>query len=283
MDTNFVLPSFKAFGDFVIARHCHRSSNNISSQWLIGSHLEELNEIFHTYDRSTIIKTKKNLTPAIYDFKNSGIINSLESIIYLRNQILKLNFSDRNFFVVDKLGFREQLLYKGFSILELPKSQNIYQSYYDLFGATPCFANATPTPKFRKIYIFPFSRVQRKNIPVSILNNILKILLAYDINVSLVLLEGEHAPVGLQKVDILIIKKNFQSLSNAISSSCGVISADSLPCHIAEFHSVPSFVCSPQLNTYWLPYSTYLKMFTSTFNFSKLDTYNFERFIKSFY
>ena len=52
-------------------------------------------------------------------------------------------------------------------------------------------------------------------------------------------------------------QRNFSSLIDAVSGSDLVVTADSLPGHLAEYLDVPAYVVSPKDNLYWLPLSCF--------------------------
>jgi hypothetical protein len=54
------------------------------------------------------------------------------------------------------------------------------------------------------------------------------------------------------------IERNFGAVSAAVCSSALVVSADSVPAHLAEYFDVPTYVLSPAPNEYWLPLSSFL-------------------------
>lgn len=52
-----------------------------------------------------------------------------------------------------------------------------------------------------------------------------------------------------------MVPRRFQAMADAVRSVDAVISADSMPAHMAEYFGSPVFVVSPVPNAYWLPLS----------------------------
>jgi hypothetical protein len=70
---------------------------------------------------------------------------------------------------------------------------------------------------------------------------------------ELILLDGEQWDNSRKEFSIRTIKRCFRSLAETLEEYAGVISADSLPAHLAEYRGTPAFVASPVPNSYWLP------------------------------
>jgi hypothetical protein len=73
---------------------------------------------------------------------------------------------------------------------------------------------------------------------------------------KLFILDGDISPL-VRHPRAVTISRNFESLASAIRSVDSVISADSLPAHLAEYFGRPVFVASPAPNEYWLPYGCF--------------------------
>jgi ADP-heptose:LPS heptosyltransferase len=56
---------------------------------------------------------------------------------------------------------------------------------------------------------------------------------------------------------VVKIPKKFNSLVDKLREYYFVLSADSLPAHLAEFFILPIFVIGPRPNKYWLPQSSF--------------------------
>ena len=56
-------------------------------------------------------------------------------------------------------------------------------------------------------------------------------------------------------MNVTKVPRQFSLMANAVRAARVVISADSMPAHMAEYFGVPVFVMSPSPNAYWLPKS----------------------------
>ena len=77
---------------------------------------------------------------------------------------------------------------------------------------------------------------------------------------------GEIADTFNYACDVVKVPRNFSAMANAIKKVDAVISADSMPAHMAEYFGVPVFVITPEPNRYWLPVSAFNNNFWCCFN-----------------
>jgi ADP-heptose:LPS heptosyltransferase len=66
--------------------------------------------------------------------------------------------------------------------------------------------------------------------------------------------EGYALPAGLP---VHRLERNFGALIEAVRGSSLVITADSLPGHLAEYFGLPAYIVTPRENSYWLPLSCF--------------------------
>ncbi len=135
---------------------------------------------------------------------------------------------------------------------------NVYDGYDHLLVAAgfrlvpPAIARASPRSH---IGIFPGSRNASKNLPVDLVWEIIQELEGAGIVGTLFLLLGERPDLQASGLPHVMIPRQFTALRDAITSVDALISADSLPAHLAESLRVDSFVFTPRPNDFWMPRS----------------------------
>jgi ADP-heptose:LPS heptosyltransferase len=110
----------------------------------------------------------------------------------------------------------------------------------------------------RVVGIFPESRLIEKRLGAPTLSVIVDRIARAGLDPKLFILDGD-VPPRHNFPCVANIPRNFASLASAINSVDSVISADSLPAHLAEYFGRPVFVASPFPNEYWLPYGSFTK------------------------
>lgn len=272
-----VLLSFKALGDFVIAysafrQHQQKSTLSESFEFYAGAHLRDLAKAIHATDVQFLAGSGQLDVPAIFDIRKKGTIKALQSALHLRKQLA--NFPATDTLIFDRLGFRERYLGGGHSLQELPLAPNIYLAYDQFFQNQ---ANVEKT-KFnfierQKCLIIPTSRIQNKVLQKGLVATIAKKLEDHGIEHEILMFQDEALDLPSQ-VSVRSIPKTFEALVKAIQSASLVVSADSLPAHIAEYHQIPIFVFTPTANTYWLPRTSFLNAAWTDFsNMRPLETW----------
>lgn len=259
----FVL--LKSFGDLVIARWAIRKLSRTSSaevRLLLGSHLVELNKVLGDLPRTSVIEHGGSNVPPFFAVRQCGLPSALASGLVLRRIIGTAILPSETTLVFDRIGFRERLLTLGRHHAALPKaSSNIYLAYEEFLRPhglvsepeLPIISNATNGASY--IGIFPDSRIGNKRISGDIVTAIARLCIHYDVPYKIFLLEGEPSDLSSSTKNIIRVPRQFKIMANAVRSARAVISADSMPAHMAEYFSIPVYVLSPVPNIYWLPKS----------------------------
>ena len=253
------LVCLKSFGDFVIAlRSLQRVAGYAQSEQtvlLAGSHLRALANAMGSSTKLQFVGEGMDMqVPALYDVRRLGVSAAVRSLLALRRQLGPGSGAHVRLF--DRVGWRERLLAGRSRALGLPAGPNIYIAYergleHAGLRLTPL---ATPSPRAgRRALIVPASRIADKALPREVIASTHAQLQEMGFDAHVLVLAGESvdlpggAPVRHEP-------RNFSSLIEAIRSADLVVSADSLPAHLSEYFSVPTFVVTPQPNEYWMPH-----------------------------
>jgi hypothetical protein len=255
------LVSLKSFGDFIIARWALQRLDTAASDVsiVIGDHLIDLDAALGPYLATYCIRHCEAGVPAMYDIKKLGAWRGIRSAVHLRHLFSELNLPSNSMLIFDKTGLRERFVASAYPNRELPKAQNIYLAYKQLFGLEGGISSP-PTPVGQSVLsksvgIFPGSRVSAKNLPESVIKNLVHACVSLGVRPTVFILDGEGTNLPLSLKSATILPRRFDAVASAVRSVDAVISADSMPAHMAEYFGNPVFVVSPKPNQYWLPLS----------------------------
>jgi len=120
------------------------------------------------------------------------------------------------------------------------KSRNIYQSYFQHFGVEPGLLSIqNPSPsELKKILVLPESRKPSKSFKPLFIHQLTKSLLRKGLEVTTGFFK--HAP--LQTEGKVAVHVEFTDLIDLIKDADLVVTADSLPAHLAQLLGKPHFV-----------------------------------------
>lgn len=254
----YTFVEIKAYGDLTIAASMLSllpRSVLQSCTLLVSPHLTELANVLKPgCNIETLSLPKNNKLPAFFDIKNRGFIAGLSSALSLRKALS--NAASDSILVMPKLGGREKFILGRRHSVALPKSNNIYTAF-EIFFINNLNVSVTCNKFYQhirnqRIAICPFSRVSIKNIPTELIFELIQICSEHGFEIELLFLEGEN-PKELDCLSKRIIPRRFDVLADALRGYDAIISADSLPAHLAEHMNVPTFVVSPRPNSYWMP------------------------------
>jgi hypothetical protein len=252
----------KSYGDFIIACNYLRFENNNDYKLLCGNHLKSLSNAVG-YEGSVVwIETGNSGVPAFFDIRKSGFCAGMMSGLKLHNQINNcISVNDQLIF--DKLGWRNNFLAGRMSTTQIATTDtNIYLDYERFLNFRTNNDNNKIIKKIPKIGIFPDSRMTVKKINNELVSEIYNQLIKIDCDPQLVYITTNSFNSSLNFRCI----NGFDALVESIRNFDLIISADSLPAHLAEYFGLPVFVFSPIPNHYWLPKSAYVHNRFSLFN-----------------
>lgn len=259
---NYAFVQIKSFGDLTIALAALRrlSAEDLAQCCVVLSpHLRDLCQALSPTCVVDLLDIPDRNLPAIFDIKKRGALAAVLSAITLRRSLASA--SPGATLVMERLTARERFVVGRRNGLSLPHEDNVYLAYERLLSEiftlqNSAFLQVIVASTSRRIAVCPLSRVAAKNIPRPLILNMVDVCHRAGFEMELLLLEGEpfDAPNALPT---RVIARRFDALASALSSYAGVISADSLPAHLAEYCGRPAFVVTPVKNTYWLPEQAY--------------------------
>ena len=261
---SIAVASAKSFGDFVIAHsvlHRVESQAHERVRLIAGSHVRSLATILPPDVRVTFLALGDERVPAIFDVRKRGPLSAVRSALWLRGELNSLVRQGQEVLAFEGLGIRERFIAGRWPVVGPSRRRNIYETYahflrdrgIPVVAATALAADATR----RSIGIFPESRLAAKTLGETTISTIVRRATAAGLEARLFILEGD--PTGAPESDrVTRIPRDFKSLAAAIRSVDCVVSADSLPAHLADYFARPVFVAAPFANEYWLPHGCYI-------------------------
>ena len=253
----------KSFGDLVIALTAIRrgAATEPAPRLLLGEHLVPLFDALaqgHGEQPVVLLRHGESGVPSAYDIRKNGVRAATASLLRLRGAIHEAaRGAGAQRLLFDRMGWRERAIAGHTPAVALPARGNIYLAYEAVLGA-----GSRPAPRPGKaggiVGVFPGSRLARKNLPRPLIEHAIRAIAAQGARARLCLLEGERPDLELAELAPVIVPRSFAAMVAAVSACDAVVSADSLPAHLAEALGVPVFVASPVPNAYWLPRSAFL-------------------------
>jgi hypothetical protein len=262
--TSFSVLCLKAFGDLVIANTMlHKIDKSASPPFgqVIGNHLKELTESLAPSWPVVILEHGEGGVPSIFDVRKNGLVHAAASAIRLHKAFRNLALEANACLIVDKSGIRERFATAGLPLVTLPaNTPNIYLAYSLALASHGFVMNETSVPKHSHdgpLGVFPGSRIVEKNLSLSLVQKVIETCTQSNAPAQLFLLEGERPDLERSGLEYILVPRQFSAMKRAVESCRAVLSADSMPAHLAEASGVPVFVLSPVPNAFWLPLSSY--------------------------
>ncbi|QHL90225.1 hypothetical protein GVO57_04465 [Sphingomonas changnyeongensis] len=254
----------KAFGDFVIA---NAAAERVAAQdrqrvtIAIGTHLQQLCEAVAPTVPVITVASPEASVPAIFDIRKLGLSAALKSAWQVRRAVERAAIGRDALILVDGLGMRERFVIGSRPAIGMSAATaNIYHGYDALLQAAGIrLAPAQPAraATVRRAGIFPGSRIAAKNLPVALVADLLNEAGRRGVSTDLYLLQGERPDLEASGLPHIVMPRQFTALRAAIAGVDFVVSADSLPAHLAESLCIDSFVITPRPNEFWMPRSVF--------------------------
>lgn len=262
--------SLKAYGDLVIACNCVRNANAAQNGLLVGSHLRQLLDILKFNGTFRFIEIGESV-PAFFDTKKCGYFMGLSNGFVLRKKIQASIQQKSDLLVFDALGLRQRFLGWPFRIEAISSGRgmhNIYLDYAQYLGLSEndIISRCTRSRMTAgNVYVFPDSRIKDKVLPDCLVNRIAEENIRHGKETILVKV---GKPVDLPQFSALRLQwvDGFDQLTAQVNKADSLVSADSLPAHLAEYIGTPVFVFTPTPNDYWMPLSSYNGCYFSVFS-----------------
>ena len=261
MSASFAFVELKSFGDLVISAAALRllaQSDLERCRLVIGPYLQELCHSLNPSCKVEVLTIPDRTVPALFDMKKRGIAKSIRSALCLRSALSRA--APGLTLVMECQAWRERFISGTRSCLVPPRKDNVYLAFEAFMAANFQLSVSVPARDESggtRVALCPFSRVRAKNLSTALIVALAQQCEQAGFEPELLLLEGEH----VQHPGILssrVIPRRFDALADALAGYDAVISADSLPAHLAEYCGTPIFVASPVHNCYWLPKSAFI-------------------------
>ncbi len=224
----------RAYGDFVIFLHALTKSPKKEQYSIVASkHLQSL------YEAIQAIYPLENIQIEFVNFgldigqlrlftnKNFLSLQTIKEAIAIKSYIKKYpNNTGVDYVEQDKRIDLLNIL-TGHSFQYIFGKQEVYKSYDQFFENTDC-SSIKVNSALKNIVIFPDSRLSKKDIPVSVLQNITAVLEQ----------NGKH----IQVAKFSTTYTNFKELIQLIYEADYIIGADSLPIHLAALLNKPHYI-----------------------------------------
>jgi hypothetical protein len=224
----------RAYGDFVIFLHAYTKSPKKEQFSIVASkHLQPL------YDA---IKTFYPLENIQIEFVNFGLdigqlrlftnknllsLQTIKEASVIKSYIKKYPNNTRVDYVEQDKRMGLFNLLTGNSFQYILGKQEVYKSYDQFFENTDS-SSIIVAGALKNFIIFPDSRLSKKDIPASVLQNITAVIEQ----------KGKH----IQVAKFGTTYTNFKELIQLIHEADYIIGADSLPIHLAALLKKPHFI-----------------------------------------
>jgi Glycosyltransferase family 9 (heptosyltransferase) len=224
----------RAYGDFVIFLHAITKSSKKEQYSIVASkHLEPLYDAIKTFflleniqiDFVNFELDKGQLR--LFTNKHFLSLQTIKELQAIKSYIKKYpNNTGIDYVEQDKrIGLLN--LFTGHTFQYILGKQEVYKSYDRFFENTDSSSKIVASA-LKKIVIFPDSRLSKKDIPASVLQNITALLEQ----------KGKH----IQVAKFGTTYTNFKELIQLIHDADYIIGADSLPIHLAALLKKPHFI-----------------------------------------
>ncbi len=278
------LVSLRAFGDFVIATRMARAVRKLPPDVaaltvFTGDHVRSLARVLGIEDQVQFIPTGTEV-PAAFDVRLRGVGKAAVSLLKLRSQMAALPANSELIF--HTYGMRERFIGWQYVRHGLVPGLNVYLAFEQTLQALGFgldrMDRSKPAhgAKLQRARIFPAARMVERCIPGDVMMRVCNQLREHGIDCEVVSLAGESGSVPPQ-LPVKKIERSFVALSEEIKTCDLVITADSLPGHLADYLDVPAYVLSPIRKEYWLPRSCFTQNAWSLFD----DEHAFAKWIAS--
>ncbi len=250
----------KSFGDFVIANAAAErvvEEDRLRVRIAIGVHLTELCDTLAPNVQVVVLNTTEKSVPAFFDLKKAELGAGLRSALGLRRALARASIGPDTIILLDRMAAREKFLLGSRRVAAMPsETANIYAGYDRLllqsgFRLRPAAPANLGAPK--TVGIFPGSRLAEKSLPLSLIEEIVAELDGRGVSHHLFLLDGERPDLEITGLPFEVVPRQFSAMRDAVASCQLVVSADSLPAHLAETLRASVVVFTPRPNEFWMP------------------------------
>jgi hypothetical protein len=242
-----------AFGDFLIDCNFMRRAGP-AHRLLAASYLRPLAEaIDYAGPLNYFEMPAHDVPPSAFNARKAGLGAIAASLWRLRAGLLSAT-APTDIINVPYRDIRWRLACapRQINALRLPH-ENIYLAYCTRFKLTPEDLVVAMPARPREVLVFPDSRQAAKQIPESTLRSLTVINAAAGVQTRIVRVR----PPEIGRVDSPneLNLWGLPALVRAVREAEVIVSADSLPGHLAEYFERPVFILTPQANEPLMPLS----------------------------
>lgn len=258
-----------AFGDFLI--DCYFANLAYPRcRLLSASYLRPLAEAIQFKGAIRYFDMQVNdVPPSVFNLRKAGIRAIISSMQQLRAGISS-STSPADTINVPHKDIRWWLACSPRRVVPLRlRHENIYLAYCSRFELSPESLISKMPGRPREVLIFPDSRQPNKQIPDSTLQSVMEINAMFGVRTTIVRVRPPDKNVNNSPNEVSLW--GLTNLVRLIQEAEAIVSADSLPGHLAEYFKRPVFILTPKANEPLMPLSVLLYKRWSCFN--QLDIY----------
>jgi|GEM_PF-2268889 len=245
-----------AFGDFIVDCLFMRFASP-GSKLLAASYFRPLADAIK-YDGPVryFNMASHDIPPSLFNVRKAGIRDVLQSLVQLRRSILDATDA-HDTVTVPHHDIRWRLACSPRRTIAVRrKHENIYLAYCAHLGLDAERLVIPPSPNCDEVLVFPDSRQMAKQIPEATLKAVTEANMRVGIRTRI---------VRVRPPDPLRIEQPGESslwglpnLVDCIRNAGAIVSADSLPGHLAEYFKRPAYILTPRSNEPLMPLSVLL-------------------------
>ena len=238
-ETNIYLP-IRSLGDFIISASVVKDSFRIKIPLILPEYLKPLFDVTCSeryFDVCEYVSYRDQ--PAFFELYKVKSLNTLKRLINDIKTIVALG-NNNNTYLLDYSSRR--INFVRANLVWPDPNENIYTGKKKLFGKyyekadEPLTGNLPGTLKpYNRILVLPGSRIQTKRIDTALVYKIIKTFKNFDIQIA------EYGS-AIDEPGNIIYYNNFDQLINLINKYDLIISAESLPYHLAQYFKKAHFV-----------------------------------------
>lgn len=254
----------KSFGDFVIAKIAAdrvRVSDRQRLAIACATHLEKLCAAIQPQVAVVPLRTKEDGVPSLFDVRNNGVRSAVVSAFQLRRAVADAPIASDTVMIADRVHAREWFVLGNRPTQAIaPDARNIYSGYAAVLeaqGFLPAVRAVPEALRGRLIGLFPGSRLAKKNLPETLLRKVTMLAREAGWETKLFVLADERPDLEASNLPVQVVPRSFAAMRDAVAACDVVVSADSLPAHLAEMVDRTVFVFTPEPNEFWMPASAW--------------------------
>lgn len=258
-----------AFGDFIIDCNFMRNAGP-GHRLLAASYLQPLAEaIAYEGQLSYFDMPSGDVPPSAFNARRASLKAITSSLWHIGKGILS-STSPADTIIVphSDIRWRMACTTRHMVALRQPKA-NIYLAYCSRFGLSPDGLIVPMPLRPREVVVFPDSRQQAKQIPEPTIRALIDINAVNGVR-TLIARVRPPEEGGVDKPGEISIW-GLPALVRALRQAEVIVSADSLPGHLAEYLKIPVFIFSPKANESLMPLSVLLRQRWG--RFENMDAY----------